>query len=126
MVEQIRDLGVGAHVAEVPVAAAEALLAQRAHGVAAGRVAHLGGDRVVVHRDEPVQEDEHAHDRRRDEPAGVEAEPGEVEGDLLAKVLAHVAQRLVLWPARPLGPVEVENLARVELFVVGSAVVRAL
>ena len=69
MVEEVSDLLVEADVVEPPVVA---LLAERAHGELVALLARLHGDRVVVHRDHAVQEDEHAHHGRGQQPARVE------------------------------------------------------
>ena len=57
--------------------------------------------RISIPEDYPVDEDgeaeEHRDPERRDERPG----PGEVEGDLLAKVLADHGERLVAGKARP-------------------------
>lgn len=45
----------------------------------------------------------------------IRTEPGEVEGNLLSKVLPDVIQRLILVPFAPAGPVVVKNLPLVQL-----------
>ncbi len=49
---------------------------------------------VIVEGDDAVEEGEKADDGGGDEEVGVEAEPGEVERDLDAKVVANCIQRL--------------------------------
>ncbi len=44
--------------------------------------ARLYGDPVAVHGGHPVEEDEDADHRGREQPARVEAKPGEVDRDL--------------------------------------------
>ena len=47
--------------------------------------ARLNGDPVAVHGGHPVEEDEDADHRGREQPARVEAQPGEVDRDLKSK-----------------------------------------
>ncbi len=112
MIEKVRDLLVEANVREVPIIA---LLAQRTHDKVTAFGTRLHGDRVVVHCEHSVEEDDDADDGRRQQPARVEPEPGEVDGDLLTKVLSDVVERLIFVPFAPRGPITTENLPNVQL-----------
>jgi len=91
--------------------------AQRAHEQVAGgvvgaaRVADVAGGRVVREREEAVGEGEQAEQAGREQPGGVEAEPGEVEGQLLAEVGADEVDGLVEVEALGIRPVVPEKLA---------------
>lgn len=110
MVEQVAQLGVSANVSEVPGLASVTLVAQWAHWEFALALADLRRHGIRVHRHEAVDEDEHTDDRRRDEPTGIEAQPGEVESDFLTKILPDAVQGLIFWPSSPSSPVGVKDL----------------
>ena len=57
-----------------------------------------------VDRCSAVQEDEQPDDGRKDQHLGVEAEPAEVEADLVAQVPLDQWKRLALVPAAKPGP----------------------
>ena len=57
-----------------------------------------------------VEEDSQADDRWQDEPSGVEAEPAEVEGQLLAKILTDNVYGLICEPVNRTRPVLFEQL----------------
>ena len=92
-----------------------ALLAQGTHDKLLALGARLHGNGVVVHGEDAVEEDNDPDHGGRQQPARVEAEPGEVDGDLLAKVFSNVVQRLIFIPLPPRGPIVKEDLTDVEL-----------
>lgn len=92
-----------------------ALFAQGTHDEQFALSAGLHRDGVVVHREHSVEEDENADDGGRQQPTRVETQPGEVDGDFLAKIFPDVVQRLVFVPLAPGGPIMKEDLAHVEL-----------
>ena len=61
-----------------------------------------------------IKKDGQANESRGQQPSGVEAEPGKVDGDPLPEVFADVVERLVLEPASPPGPVLVKYLTPVQ------------
>ena len=77
---------------------------------AAGRASR---GHVVIDGDEAVNEADDADDGRRDQGVRVEPQPGEVHADLDAKVVFHIVQRLVSVELAQVGPLVVEQRARV-------------
>lgn len=63
MVEQIGYFSIGADVVEVPGAAPQGLIAQRAHNKYAPTLADFVGGGIVVDAEHPVQKDQNPYDR---------------------------------------------------------------
>jgi len=63
VVEQVRELRIAAHLAQVPEVTAHVDITQRAHVELPATVAHLRGQLVGMHGEQAVQEDQQAHQR---------------------------------------------------------------
>ena len=85
----------------------------------------LLGHGVLVEGEEAVDKDGHTDHRGGQQPARVEAQPGEVDGDLLPEVISDVIQRLVFVPDSPPSPEPEQDLPGVE-FLAGQVVSRPL
>ena len=57
----------------------------------------------------------------QEEPSGVGAEPGEIETDLFAKILADLIQRLALVPSGEAGPLRGELPARTRVAIIRAS-----
>lgn len=101
VVEEVRELGEGAGVRELLVPAA--VVAARAQEDVVG-LADLLADLAGVEQGEAAEEDEEAHGGGGHQHVGVPAEPGEVQGHLLAEVVPDVVDRLRAEHAPPLRP----------------------
>ena len=90
-----------------------------------GAPAHLLGHRVLVQGEKAVDKYSHANHRGRQQPASVETQPGEVDGNLLAEVISDVIQWLIFVPDSPPSPEPEQDLSRVELLA-GQILARPL
>lgn len=74
-------------------------------------IADLLAGRIVLRLQsgKSVNETERAHHGRIHEHLRVESQPAKIQGDLVAEVLAHQAQRLLLVPLGGMGPRLVED-----------------
>ena len=70
------------------------------------------------------EENYHSHQGHRQQPAGVEAQPGEVDGNLLPEVVSDVVQGLIFVPPPPPSPVLVQDLSSCHLLVVNILLCR--
>lgn len=73
MIEEIRESGVAADVAEVPEFAANVLVAERTHPKLALAFAHLNRRLVHVNGEHAVHEHQQTNNRRRQQPPSVKS-----------------------------------------------------
>lgn len=93
VVKQMADPRIDARVGQIPIVAD--LVALRTHQNVGARFANVLAVAVAGQRRQAKQEAHDANDRGGYQHVRVESEPGKVQGDLDAKVLFDVVERLV-------------------------------
>ena len=81
-------------------------------------LAHFLSDGVLVEGSQTSDEDDHPYQGHRQQPAGVETQPGEVDGNFLSEVISDVVQWLIFVPPPPPSPVLVQDLSSRQFLVI--------